>query len=100
MIKALRNKYYHIYFLQDTHFTENIWLSQWGYKTFLSYVQSKSRGVAILFNNSCELDVYETFKDNNSNFLILDVSIDDLHVLLVNSYIPNLDTLALYTNLF
>lgn len=101
--QTLRNKNYHIYFLQDTNFTEteeNIIKSQWGYKAFFSSFTSNSRGVTILFNNNCELEVHKTFKDDNGNFLILDVSVDDLHVLLVNLYGPYLDTPAFYTNLF
>nr|XP_034320385.1 uncharacterized protein LOC105331900 isoform X1 [Crassostrea gigas] len=102
VFQTLRNKNYHTYFLQDTHFTEkeeNMIKSQWGYKAFFSSFKSNSRGVAILFNNNCELEVQKTFKDDSGNFLILDVSVDDLHVLLVNVYGPNLDTPTFYTNL-
>lgn len=53
-----------------------------GFKAFFSSFKSNSRGVAILFNNNCELDVHKRFKDDSGNFLILDVSVDDLHVLL------------------
>lgn len=84
VFQTLRNKNYHIYFLQDTHFTEkeeNMIKLQWGYKAFFSSFKSNSRGVAILFNTNCELDVHKTFKDDSGNFLILDVSVDDLHVL-------------------
>lgn len=66
-------KGHHNYFTENK---ENMIKLQMGYKAF----KSNSRCVAIQFNNNCELSV---FKDDNSNSLILKISADDLHDLLV-----------------
>lgn len=71
-----------------------------GIWSFFLVLLSHLRGVAILFYNNCELDVHKTFKDDNGNCFILDVSNDHLHVLSVNLYGPIFDTPALYANLF
>lgn len=74
VFQTLRNKNYHTYFLQDTHFTEkeeNMIKSQWGYKAFFSSFKSNSRGVAILFNNNCELEVQKHLKMIVATFLFL-----------------------------
>lgn len=95
--KIIIYTFYRIPILQKK---KKIWLNHNGViKLFFSSFKSNSRGVAILFNNNCELEVHKTFKDDSGNFLILDVSVDDLHVLLVNVYGPNLDTPTFYTNL-
>lgn len=52
VFKILKPKSYNTYFIQDTHFiqeVENIIQTQWGYKAFFSSYKSNSRGVAILF---------------------------------------------------
>lgn len=66
-----------------------------GLYSFFSSFKSNSTGATIRFNNNCELDVDKPFQVDNGN-----VSVDDLHFLLVNLYVPNLDTPAFYTNLF
>ena len=94
VLNYLKGKKYNVYFLQDTHFMEkdeNMIRTQWGYKAFFSSFKSNSRGVAILFNNNCEVKIYNEFKDNEGNYLILDVIIEDIPFLLINIYGPNCD---------
>lgn len=81
-------KGHHNYFTENE---ENMIKLQMGFKAF----KSNSRCVAIHFNNNCELSV---FKDDNSNSLILKISVDDLHDLLVKINGLNLDTPAFYSN--
>ena len=102
VLNYLKTKKHNVYFLQDTHFTyseENYIQSQWGYKIICSSFTSNSRGVAILFNNNCELEVHEIVKDDTGNFLVVDVTIEGLKLILVNIYGPNVDSPTFYSNL-
>ena len=77
----LKQKNHNVYFLQDTHFTpneENQIQTLWGYKAYFNSYASNSRGVAILFNNNCEIEIHNQYKDDSGHFLILDVTIDSL----------------------
>lgn len=102
VFKILKTKNYNIYFIQDTHFIqedENLIQTQWGYKAFFSSYKSNSRGVAILFNNNCEITIYEQYRDDNGNYLILDVIVENLHFMLINIYGPNSDKPEFYSQL-
>ena len=102
VFKILKTKNYNIYFIQDTHFiqeNENLIQTQWGYKAFFSSYKSNSRGVAILFNNNCEITIHEQYRDDNGNYLILDVIVENLHFLLINIYGPNSDKPEFYSQL-
>lgn len=101
-LNFLKSKNYSIYMLQDTHFIdreENYIRAQWGYDCYFSNFSSQSRGVAILFNNNFEFKVHKIEKDNDGNKLILDISIKDLHIILINIYGPNRDSPEFYLNL-
>ena len=90
----LKQKNHNVYFLQDTHLTpieENQIQTLWGYKTYFNSYASNSRGVGILFNNNCEIEIHNQYKDDSGNFLILDVTINSLRLLLINMHGPNTD---------
>ena len=56
----LREKQYSVYFLQDNHFTKKLERqcgAEWGYECVFSSYNSRSRGVAILFNNTFEFKI-------------------------------------------
>lgn len=102
VFKLLKNKNDHIYFLQDTHFLEkdeNFIQTQWGCKAFFNSFKSNSRGVAILFNNNFEFKINKICKDSSGNLLILDIIVQEINILLINIYGPNLDTPDFYSNL-
>lgn len=102
VFKILKAKKYNIYFLQDTHFVlkdENFIRTQWGSKAFFCSYKSNSRGVAILFNDNCELEINAEYRDEYGNYLILDVTVENIHFLLVNIYGPNIDTPTFYSGL-
>lgn len=102
IFKVLKSKRYNIYFLQDTHFVEkeeSMIKGLWGYKAYFNSYKSNSRGVAILINNNCDITVLNEHKDDDGNFLLLDVTIDSLSFLLINIYGPNVDSPAFYINL-
>ena len=97
----LRKHNYSIICLQDTHFTksrEKIIENEWGYKAFFNSFDSRSRGVAVLFNNNfAEFKIHKFLNDTSGNFLFLDIEINQKHFVLVNIYGPNRDEPAFYS---
>ena len=83
-----------IIFLQETHSDkkdEVFWKSQWGEFAWFASFSSKSRGVAILIRNSMSVRVISELCDPNGRFLILNCTLNDVPVTLVNIYAPNND---------
>ena len=71
-------------------------MAQWGtmgLRTFFNNFSSQSKGVAILFNNKFEFKVHKVITDETYEGmkLILDITIEDKRMLLVNIYGPNTD---------
>ena len=99
----LKQKAYSIYCIQDTHFTakeESFIRSMWGFEIYNCPGTSESRGVAILFNNNFEFKVNSVAKDDDGNFIALNICIEkNIELLLVNIYEPNRDTPSFYMNL-
>ena len=94
VLNYLKQKKFAIYCLQDTHFTEkeeNYIRAQWGYECFFSSHNSQSRGVAILLNNNFEFKLHKIKKDLDGNKIILDISILNKRITLINIYGPNRD---------
>ena len=101
-LNFLKSKNQSIYFLQDTHFTNkeiNYIRSQWGFECFFSNFSSQARGVAILFNNTFEYKIHAQKSDTFGNKIILDLSIWDKKVTLINIYGPNRDCPEFYNEL-
>ena len=100
VLKFLKSKKCDIYCLQDTHFVEdmhNIVISEWGFdKCFFSSYASNARGTAIIFNNTFDFKVHECVCDENGNFVILNVTLENTQVTLVNIYGPNRDNPDFY----
>lgn len=94
VFEYLKSKKCHIYCLQDVHFTrekENNIKLQWdGQVVFNSYTNN-SRGVCILFDNNFEYILHKEKKDNDGNFLALDITIENKKVTLITIYGPNSD---------
>ena len=102
VFKYLKSLKYSIVFLQDTHFSktnERLIESEWGYRAYFNSFDSRSRGVAILFNNDFELKIHSFFSDGSGNLLMVYAEIDNMLVLLVNIYGPNKDDPGFYTQL-
>ena len=91
----LHQKQYDIICLQETHSLagdESFWKSQWGGQARFCSFQSRSKGVAILFNPSLKVKICSSLMDDNGRVIILKVEIDKLVYILVNIYGPNEDS--------
>ena len=98
----LKSKKYNIYCLQDTHFTYDIEKevrTMWGFECFFSSFRSNSRGICVLFNNNFEFKVLKEKGDNNGNYLVLDIQVDNLKITLVSIYGPNIDSPSFYSDI-
>ena len=95
----LRSKHFSVYFLQDTHFTKEKELlirAEWGFECIFNCNNSQSRGVAILLNNNFEYKIHTIFRGDGGNLLILDITICNIRLTLVNLYGPNSDNPDFY----
>ena len=102
VLNFLKQKKYSIYCIQDTHFTEKeekYIRTKWGYECFFSSFNSQSRGVAILLNNNFEYKLHRLKKDRDGNKLILDITIKDKRITLINIYGPNRDSPAFFDHI-
>lgn len=70
-----------------------------GSKAFFCSYKFNSRGVAFLFIDNCELEINEEYKDEYGNNQILDVTVENIHILLGNIYDPNIDNPTFYSGL-
>ena len=73
----LRQKHYSIYFLQDTHLDPKLdkyIIAEWGFTSFFFCSNNtRSRGVAILFNNDFEFMIKGIFRDNGGKILLVHI---------------------------
>ena len=102
VINFLRKSNYSIICLQDTHFVkrnERLIRNEWGYKVIFNSYDSRSRGVAIFFNNNFEFNITDTYTDNTGNFIIICLEVDSRKLVLVNIYGPNKDDPGFYKNI-
>ena len=91
-----------VYLLQDTHLTskqEKYIRTIWGFDCIFNSFSSQSRGVAIMFDSSLDYKIHNIKKDNNGNKILLDISISDKRITLVNLYGPNRDKPNFYNEL-
>ena len=98
----LRQKRYSIYFLQDTHLDPKLdkyITAEWGFTSVFCSNNTRSRGVAILFNNDFEFKIKGLFRGNGGKKLMVHISTMKMDVLLVNIYGPNRDNPNFYTKL-
>ena len=98
----IRQKKYDIYLLQDTHFItkkETYLRTMWGFDCIFDSFSSQSRGVAILFNNKLDYKIHKIKKGNDGNKLVIDITIQERKLTLVNVYGPNRDKPNFYNEL-
>ena len=92
IFRWLHNQKFHFTFLQETYSSKEcaqIWEAEWGGKVYFSHGSSHSKGVMTLVTPNLDVKVEKCIQDTNGRFLILDLLIDELHLILVNIYAPN-----------
>ena len=65
-LNYLKCKTFDIYCIQDTHFTSELELyvqSKWGYKCVFNSFTGKSRGIAVMLNNTFQYTLHITLVD-------------------------------------
>ena len=99
VLNFLKDKKAAIYFIQDTHFTDedikHIY-TELGFTSYFSNYTSNSRGVAVFINNTLDFKMNSIFTDKEGNLIILDCLINNKNITLVNLYGPNKDSPDFY----
>ena len=91
-----------ILLLQETHSTTDIekqWRAEWGYTVLFAHGTNDSRGVCILIKNKFFCDIHNVFTDPNGRYIIIDITIGNKRLTLVNVYGPNQDTPAFFESI-
>ena len=84
----------HILCLQDTHLQEFELPSLkeiWNGEIILAGGRSNARGVAIFLSNNFEYTINKIEKDEEGNFIIIDLVTNDISIQLINIYATNKD---------
>ena len=79
-------------FLQETFSSsenEIKWSQQWGGGGHYVHGTNHSRGVAILWRNGLDIEIFDKKLDVNGRFIVLKCSVFDTKVNLINVYVPN-----------
>jgi len=99
----LHNRPADIFFVQETHSTiesENKWKENWGNNNmFFSHGTSNARGVGIFFKNFCDMKINKEYHDDDGRIIILDISLNDEQLTLINIYGPNIDNPIFFENI-
>ena len=80
----IHNQNVHFTFLQETHSSKlsaDVWSAEWGGKVFFIHGTANSKGVMILINPKLDCKVQKCISDNNGRFIILDVALEDSHII-------------------
>ena len=102
IFEFLGKRNYDICLLQETHSikqNEQKWRNEWGYTAFWSSYTGNSRGVAILFKNSFQYDLHNEIEDDEGRYILLDITINNTRLSIVNVYGPNDDNPIFFSTL-
>ena len=92
IFRWLHNQNNHFTFLQETLSSKesaSTWEAEWGGRTFFSHGTTHSKGVMTLINPKLDFKLEKTIPDKNGRYIILDIIVDESHLILVNIYAPN-----------
>ena len=95
LFQLLKNSDENLFFLQETHTTpkcEAIWKKEWEGDIVFAHGSSKSRGVAILIKTSLQVKINKAIKDCEGRYVILDTTILNKNIAIINIYGPNEDS--------
>ena len=81
--------------MQETHSsgkTEKQWEQLWRGSIKFSHGITSSKGVLIAFSEGLEFNIMKEFTDQNGRYIVLQVDIQGNPYVLINYYVPNLET--------
>lgn len=81
--------------MQETHSNsgnELKWRSEWGGDIYFCHGLASSRGVMILFKNNVDYTLHSVFTDKEGRWIVIDIMINNLHIILLNIHAPNEDS--------
>lgn len=94
---------YDVIMMQETHSvsdSEKRWTNEWGGKIFFSHGTQAARGTAIMFRKNFDFKLQNQIIDPNGRYLILTVNIDNIDLVLVSVYAPNVDDPRFFVQMF
>ena len=65
------------------------WKLEWGRKSICNNGTKHSKGIMILINPTYDAEIVKVDNDNNGHYIILDIKIDNIHLILINIYASN-----------
>ena len=68
---------------------ENFWRAEWGGDIFYAHDSKRSRGAMILFRPSLSIEVTNVTADKSGRFFIVNTTVNEDELCLVNIYAPN-----------
>ena len=83
-------KYSDLFFI--IYFFILLWKSQWPGEIYFAHGSIHSRGVAILIRKGFDFELKSLRSDDEGRYLILKANIQDVTLLLINVYAPNITT--------
>ena len=92
LFRWLHIRKFDVIFLQETYSDaslENFWRAEWGGEIFFAHGSKHSRGVMILFRPSLSIEVTNVTADKNGRFIIVNTTVNEDELCLVNIYAPN-----------
>lgn len=95
LFMLLKYKNFDVVFIQESHMVDSeisLWRSQWGGEIFCANGSTNSKGVLILFRKNLQYQVNNVIKDDMGRFLVMEVQLEDMELLFINVYAPNIDT--------
>ena len=92
LFRWLHIRKFNVIFLQETYSDaslENFWRAEWGGDIFFAHGSKHSRGVMVLFRPSLSIEVTNVTADKNGRFIIVNTTVNEDELCLVNIYAPN-----------
>ena len=87
--------------VQETHSENELkWKSEWGGDILFSHGLSNSRGVMILFKKELQHTVHSVQTDEDGRWLMVEVTVDNLCINIINLHAPNEDNPKFFEKIF
>ena len=99
LYKFIRHQKFGIFMIQEIYVdpkTRLLWESEWGGQVCFTPGTSKSKGVAIYFDNKLGAKINKISEDPEGRWLLVTIEVEEKEFLLVKIYAPNNDSLSFF----